>query len=97
MERIYGIRTLDVHGRINIPIEIRHDMGLKGNKPEKVGLYYDKKNKIFSVKPLNKEKQFLDQINFLKDLSNHFDKNKKEKISKLIENIKNIFIEGEKI
>ncbi len=95
MEQICGIRTLDVHGRINIPIDIRRDMGLKDNKSEKVGLYYDKKNKIFSVKPLSSEKQFLDQINFLKDLSDCLDKNKKEKISKLIENIKNIFIEGD--
>lgn len=72
MEQICGIRCLDEHGRLSIPIDVRRDMGLKGNKPEKVGLYYDKKNKVFSVKPLSSEKQFLDQINFLKFLSNLF-------------------------
>lgn len=93
MERVYETRSMDNLGRINIPVDIRRDMGLEENS--KVELYYDSKNKIFSVKSLSSEKQFLDQINFLKDLSDCLDKNKKEKISKLIENIKNIFIEGD--
>ena len=95
MEQICGIRCLDEHGRLSIPIDIRRNMGIKEN--EKVEMYYNTKQRIFSVKPLDKEKQFLNQIEFIKDLSNYFDENKKEKISNLIENIKNIFIEGEKI
>ncbi len=93
MERVYETRSMDNLGRINIPVDIRRDMGLEENS--KVELYYDSKNKIFSIKNLNKKKQFSDGLNFLKDLSNYLDKNKKEKISKLIENIKNIFIEGD--
>ena len=95
MEQICGIRCLDEHGRLSIPIDIRRNMGIKENS--KVEMYYNAKQRIFSVKPLDKEKQFLNQIEFIKDLSNYFDENKKEKISNLIENIKNIFIEGEKI
>ena len=95
MEQICGIRCLDEHGRLSIPIDIRRNMGIKENS--KVEMYYNSKQRIFSVKPLDKEKQFLNQIEFIKDLSNYFDENKKEKISNLIENIKNIFIEGEKI
>ena len=93
MERVYETRSMDNLGRINIPVDIRRDMGLEENS--KVELYYDSKNKIFSIKNPNKKKQFSDGLNFLKDLSNYLDKSKKEKISKLIENIKNIFIEGD--
>lgn len=62
MEQICGIRCLDEHGRLSIPIDIRRNMGIKEN--EKVEMYYNSKQKVFSVKPLSSEKQFLDKSIF---------------------------------